>query len=261
MPPFTITRAQPRVTEEFLPGARQNIPAGPADFGAFEAGVIRRVGTGITQVGEAAIDVEQRKEKQRQIQQATFKDRRDKVLATDALMEYKSELRKQSVVFKDRRGINAWGVENDAEKFANKTRNEIKGKQENDNVRGLFDAASNVATSIFLNQWYTHGASEFNKAEDASHKARENQAVEDASLAVGSNQEDLVLQNAKNDLLTALQMQANKQGFTGVQAKEIRDKRVSDFHKSYLNAKVVDDAEEAKEYFDTHNWRETGMVD
>jgi hypothetical protein len=255
--PFKVPRAERRVALQPLPSARQVSPTRAGDFGGFEADVIGRVGGQVERLGRTALAVEEREEllaaqaAEKEIErQAKLKNRRDQLLASDALVELKDNLRNQKEVFKNRRGIDAFGVTNEANEHIEKLKKELKGKMENDEIRAFFDAATIAPRELFLNQVLTHEASEFNKAEDDNINARIDTSILEASDAVGGGNDELAIHSAKLDLETAIEQKTEKAGMTGAAAKNFKDGLTSTFHLSVLNRKVALNAIDAKEYYD-----------
>jgi hypothetical protein len=256
---FRVPTKERQVAPTALPAARRISGAGAADFGGLEAEVVGRVGRQVERVGEVAIAAEEREQiltaraaEQEETRKAKLKDRRDKLLASDAIVEFKDNLRNQRQVFSNRRGIDAFGVTNEANDHIEKLKKEMKGRMENDEIRALFDASTIMPREVFLNQTLTHEATEFNRAEDDNNNAKIETSIIEASDAVGGMNEELAIQSARLDLDTAIEQKTAKSGMTGAAAKNVKASLISSFHEGILNRKVALNAVAAKEYYNEH---------
>jgi hypothetical protein len=255
-----IPIATKQVTGQVLPSAVQRAPAGPGAFGGQEAQALKQIGGQIKELGKTALQVE---EKERQIaaraeearlkRQAIFKDRRDKIIADDSIIKYKDDLRNQKQNFFARKGVNIFGMNEDAKAFTEESKKRIKNESKlTPDQTILFEASTNASTELFLNQVSTHHAAEFDKTENDNAEGRRQDAIKDAGDAVTSNNAGLAIDNAWNDLLFGLQLSINKAGMTAAAAKNFKAPYVSTFHENVLNEMSIINIEGAKEYYTNH---------
>jgi hypothetical protein len=244
--PLKVPQRERQVALQPLPAARQISPAGAADFGALEAEAIGKIGGQVERLGRTAVAVEEREE----LLAAQFKEERDKLLADNALVEFKDNLRSQKQIFFNRRGIDAHGVHNESNEYIEKLKKEMKAKMENDEIRTLFEARTTTSRELLLNQTITHEASEFKKLKDDNINANIDNSILDASNAASEPNSGLVIDSAMLDLEFALDQKVESEGMTSAAAKNFKDEKRSTFHLSVLNRKVALNAVDAKEYYD-----------
>lgn len=251
MPPFTVPTAQRRITREPLPGARQQVSTTATEFGGARAEAFVGIGRELQDVSETfrrAEEAELKEEQKINIalekQRAEVQERKDKMYADAALLEFQEAWSTNKNDFLGTRRLNADNVTEKVKAWYTKTKSGILGRAANDRQKELISAKINPEITMILNKVSDHEIKELLLNEQEQQDSLYANAVSRAS-APDSNVVD-----RKSAELTAIE--ALNQKYKGYDA-EARNKGVAEgmaaFHVSVINGKLVDDLEFAKQYF------------
>jgi hypothetical protein len=225
-----------RVQEEPLPAARISAAPGASAFGGTEAELITQIGGALTQFGEA-----------RQKAQSEFKDRNDKLHATEAVLKYKDYWREQKGTYLNKFRTDARGITETAKTDTDKFIRTLLDGAENDEQRLLIEMALRPEQDVGLDKTQSHEVTEFRTSEKETAGAMIENSIRDA--ADNHDNPNTIFHNWLN-LNDAIEAQTK--GMSKEVKKNVKAEKISDFHLAVLNSKVVEDAEGAKKYYAEH---------
>jgi hypothetical protein len=235
---------QRRVPEEIGAAPQVDISPGRGAFGAFEAEAIEQVGRGVTALGEEAQRVKVAEEKI----QTKFKERKDKLWADERTLVLTDSIRGLRADYLTDPNTDGLGVRH--QKDLEKIKTEILNSTTDDQQKEFFLANYNAKATVALNAASTYEVNQFKDREAKTLIAINENAVRAAAEAaplIGSQEGDLALMDARNDLENVMERQT--EGMTRSQKKNFKAEGRSAYHLSVLNSLVPVSASKARDYY------------
>jgi hypothetical protein len=181
-------------------------------------------------------------------QQMEIKDRQDKSIAKDAFIAFGDGVRTLETDFFSRKKRDSKGASLEADKRVGELLTKTSGSLENDEQREMFEAIAATRRSSFLNSVAGHELKEL----EIWEKETSDSTITEASQVVIDNPTDENVSNAK--IAIDLAVETGMRGSDAETKRSFKEMKISSMHAGAIEAKAVDDATAAREYYERYKY-------
>lgn len=171
----------------------------------------------------------------------------DALLRTTAAVQ--DEYRQFETSLRDRRGQRAWGVTNDVAQWWQDAAKRHGEALENDAQRQHFAAQVARLRDASLD---TASRYESQQRHDSLEQSAQATIKASTGFAAANHVSGVAVQGAKSDVLAAIQMQADLNGWTPEMRAEAESAALTNFHQQIIQAKLDSDPQGAAAYYDAN---------
>lgn len=230
----TIPKWDGQVQERALPGARVNVNT-PANAFGVDASAL---GKGFSAAGAAM---------EAPITKAIHTE--NKRIAREAYRGAAAEVRDLRKAMKDRRGHNAHGMSEDADKQLQEIQKKYRGQLKNPAQTDLFGARWASLYDATLTGLGSYEQAQLYKADEETSAAIVTGAVDDA---VANYTSAKAIRNSWADITLEVEEQAERNGWDAARTKEEKDKILSTMHTKIIDRWALDNPGQAKAYYEKY---------
>jgi hypothetical protein len=236
--------AERRVTAEPLPGARLDVRGTRGAFGSQEAQAITELGRVVGKVGAQVEEREAKIELARKKEAADLQERKDKMYANSAKLEYQQKYADNSNQFLAPARLNADGVSQKYKEWHAKAQDDILSRATTEREKQLIRAGLDTEFTKNYIKTVDHENKQLQLAETELNDSIFTNAVKSVGLA-DSNEIDIL----DGELVARKSLDEKVKGMDAQTAKKVKAEGMSEFHESVVEGKLVSNLEFARSYF------------